>query len=126
MNTMQVGKRLVELCNQQAYRQAVEELYADDCRSFEPFEMPGMARETVGKEAILKASDEWVQNNEVHATEVTGPFPHEDRFICFMKSDVTMKAGPMAGQRMNIEEACEYEVKGGRIKVARFFYSLEP
>ncbi len=125
MDTMQVAKRLTELCSKLEYRQAVEELYADDAVQIEAMEMPGTSgRETRGKDAILKMHDEMGEHQEIHGGTCGEPYPHDDQFICSMSIDVTHKDGPMKGQRMNAEEMCLYTVKDGKITEARFFYSM--
>jgi hypothetical protein len=55
---------------------------------------------------------------------VTGPFPHDDRFIVYMKMDVTSKGGPYAGKRNTFEEAGLYTVKDGKIVQEEFFYQM--
>ncbi|MFG0325897.1 MAG: SnoaL-like domain-containing protein [Phycisphaerales bacterium JB037] len=124
MKTLDVGRRLVELCRRGENRRAIEELYADDAVSVEPMEDPTgtFPRESVGKETILKGADWWTENHEVHDGRVDGPYPFEDRFVVFMTVDVTAKGGPMAGQRMKLEEACHYTVKDGKIARAEFFW----
>jgi hypothetical protein len=125
MTTYQIGKRLVELCNAGEYSRAVEELYADDCTHVEAAEMPHMPRVMTGKDALLDSTKQWVEKNEIHSSETVGPFPHDDRFICIMKTEITPKEGPMAGRRMALHEACEYHVRDGRIVKAEFFYPTE-
>jgi len=121
---LEVGRRLVELCAAGKHRQAIEELYADDAVAVEAMEGPN-GRETVGKPAILKMDEWWDQAHDVHAMEIDGPYPHDDRFICFMEVDVTAKEGPMAGQRTTMKEACHYTVADGRIVRSEFYYGGE-
>jgi hypothetical protein len=56
---------------------------------------------------------------------VKGPFPHGDRFARYFDFDVTAKAGPMAGNRMQMQEVGLYTVAGGKITREEFFYSVE-
>ena len=62
--------------------------------------------------------------NEVHGGDVKGPFPHHDRFILIFDYDVTAKSGPMAGQRMQMQEAGLYTVADGKIVKEEFFYDM--
>jgi len=122
MNTMEVGRRLVELCNARKYREAIDELYADDCTHVEPAEMPPMPQVMTGKAQLAEASERWMSMNDIHDARTTGPYPHGERFMCMMSMDLTPKEGPMAGQRMQIEEAVLYTVRDGRIAKVEFFY----
>jgi hypothetical protein len=54
----------------------------------------------------------WYANNEVHRAEVKGPYPHGDRFALFLDYDFSAKAGPMAGQRLRLQEVAVFTVKG--------------
>lgn len=127
MDTMQVGERLVELCQEGKNRQAIEELYADDATSYEATEGP-TGRRMEGKEALLKYSDEFFEMFEVHDATVDGPYPNDDKFVCFMSIDMTgtEKAGPMAGQRMEMKEAAVYTVRDGKIVHSEFYYPPMP
>lgn len=123
MTTMEVGARLVDLCHAGKWRDAVEELYADDAVHVEALAHPGAeSRELPGKAAILAMDEEWSKSMTVHGQSCAGPYPHDDRFIVFMTIDVTHTAGPMAGNRSEMREACLYTVSGGKIIRAEFFY----
>lgn len=122
--TMKVGSRLVELCREGKYLDAITELYADDAVSIEPFDCGPQGRETRGKQVILKESEGFITNNEIHSATIDGPYPFEDRFICFMRMDMTPKEGPMAGQRIDAKEACHYTVRNGKIVRAEFYYGM--
>lgn len=124
MTTIDIAKRLLDLCKANENLKAVEELYADDAVSVEPMGDPTgqFPRETAGKAAILKAGEWWVANHEIHSAEYKGPYPHEDRFILFMQVDVTAKGGPMEGQRFTMAEACHYTVRDGKISRAEFYW----
>ena len=125
-STLEVGKQLVELCRAGENRQAIEELYADDAVAVEPVEGPdGRGRITEGKAALLESNDWFFGMIEMHGGEVDGPYPHDDRFICFMSIDMTMKEGPTAGQRMQMKEACHYTVRDGEIARVEFYFDSE-
>ena len=103
-DTMTVANRLVEMCRAGRFKEAVEELYADDAVQIEAMEMPGSPRVTEGKAALLKSHDKFDHDVEVHGCDVGDPYPHGERFICSMTLDSTYKTGPMAGQRMKMTE----------------------
>lgn len=124
-SVMEIGKRLVELVDQGKNREAIEELYADDAVSVEAMDGGPNGRVIEGKLATLKASDAFFEMMEVHGGEVDGPYPHEDAFICFMSLDTTPKVGPMAGNRMQMKEACHYTVKDGKISRVAFYYHVD-
>ena len=122
---MEVGKKLVELCREGKNDEAIDTLYSSDIVSIEagpgsaemPAKMEGMA-------AINGKSDWWQNNNEVHSAKIEGPWPNGDKFIVRFTYDITAKAGPMAGNRMTIDEAGLYTVKDGKVAQEEFFYSM--
>jgi ketosteroid isomerase-like protein len=123
-NTLEVGKKLVELCRQGKDAEAVATLYADNIVSVEPFAPPGKSPRMEGLAAIKGKIDWWYANHTVHSSKVEGPWPHGDRFIVRFTIEVTAKDGPMAGQRMAIDEAGLYTVKDGKIVHEEFFYHM--
>lgn len=125
--TATVAKRFYELCSTDKHHEAMQELYADNARHIEVMEMPGSPykRITEGKPALLKMSEHWAQNTEVHGGTCSKPLINGDQFIVDMSIDATHKQGPMAGQRMNMTEKCLYTVKNGKITEAKFFYCME-
>ena len=75
--------------------------------------------------AAIRAKSEWWKNNhEIHRAEVSGPWPHDDRFIVRFSYELTAKAGPMAGKRFSMEEAGLYTVKDDKVVMEEFFYSM--
>ena len=123
-NALAVGKRLVELCNQHKEKQAMEELYAANIVSVEAMQGPNMPQRIEGIDAVRKKGEWWVSNHEIHSSSAAGPYPHGDRFIVNFKYDVTSKTGPMAGQRMKLDECGLYTVKDGKIVQEEFFYDM--
>jgi ketosteroid isomerase-like protein len=120
-----VGKQLVELCKQGKNFEAIDRLYAPDVVSVEVHGMPELPARMEGIEAVRRKNRWWFENHTMHeGGDVVGPFPHGDRFIVLFKHDVTAKVGPMAGQRMQMEEAGLYTVKDGKIVQEEFFYHM--
>jgi hypothetical protein len=123
MTTMEVGKRLVELCRAGKSMEAVEQLYSPKIVSIEAMAMGATPQRQEGIEAIRGKNQWWYSNHTVHSGETNGPWPHGDRFIVHFKYDITPKAGPMAGKRAVHEEAALYTVKDGKIVQEEFFYN---
>lgn len=123
-NTLVIGKKLVELCNAGKNLEAVDTLYSPDIVSIEAMSSPAMPARTEGLEGIRAKNDWWINNHEIHSASAEGPWPHGDRFIVRFKYDVTSKAGPMAGQRMTLDETALYTVKDDKIIQEEFFYSM--
>ncbi|MBV8833854.1 MAG: nuclear transport factor 2 family protein [Acidobacteriaceae bacterium] len=123
-DTLSVGKKLVELCRQGKFMEAVDTLYSPHIVSVEPMGGPGMPARQEGIKAIREKNEWWANNHEVHSAEAEGPWPHGDRFIVRFKLDVTGKDGPMKGKRMNLDETALYTVKDGKITEEQFFYHM--
>lgn len=123
-STMEVGKRLVELCRAGEATKAIDELYSPNIVSIEAAAGGPIPQRTEGIKAVRGKNEWWVANHTVHKGEAEGPWPHGDRFIVRFKYDVTAKAGPMAGKRMDLDEAALYTVKDGKIVQEEFFYHM--
>lgn len=121
MNTMDIANKLVELCRQGKNTEALNTLYADDVVSVEAGVPPGREREAKGLDAVRGKGQWWEENHEVHSASVTGPWPHDDRFIVGFQIDVTHKP---SGQRMQMDEVGLYQVRGGKIVREEFFYDM--
>jgi hypothetical protein len=124
-DTMRVGRELVDMCRQGQMLDAIDSFYSPDIVSIEALENPTFPRRIEGFDAVRDKSETWDQNNEVHSVEVEGPWPHDDRFIVRFKLDITPKTGPMAGQRMTIDETGLYTVEDGKIVQEEFFYNMD-
>ncbi len=112
MNTEEVAKKLVELCNKGAYEEGVMTLYGQDVVSLEPREMGGMPAETKGFEGVRGKTKWWIDNHEVHSARATGPFVARDTFVVRFDIDVTDKN---SGQRFQASEVGIYKVKDGKV-----------
>ena len=123
-NTIEVGKKLVELCSEGKFMDAVDTLYSPNIVSIEACSGPSMPARVEGLAAVKAKGDWWTANHEIHSGKTEGPWPHGDRFIVHFTFDVTPKAGPMAGKRMTIDEAGLYTVKDGKIVQEEFFYDM--
>ena len=119
MNTMQIGRKLVELCGQGRNLEALDTLYADDVVSVEAVAMPGMQQEMKGLAAVRGKNEWWLSAHEIHAASASGPWPHGDRLIVCFQLDATDRS---TGTRMQMEEAALYTVRDGRIVREEFFY----
>ncbi|MFN0161757.1 MAG: SnoaL-like domain-containing protein [Burkholderiales bacterium] len=120
MTTIEIANRLVELCRDGKGDEILDTLYSKDAVSVEAMTAPGMEREARGVEAIRAKGVWWVNNHDVHAFDITGPWPHDDRFIVGFSIDVTFKP---TGERTKMQEAGLYTVAGGKIVREEFFYS---
>lgn len=123
-DTLAVGKKLVELCKIGKFEEAVVTLYSEDVVSIEAMGSPENPAVVTGLDAVKKKGEWWVNNHEIHSVKVEGPWPNGDRFIVRFIMDVTGKAGPMAGKRMQLDETGLYTVKDGKVSEEAFFYSM--
>jgi ketosteroid isomerase-like protein len=121
MKTMDIARKLVDMCRQGKNMEAIEALYADDAVSVEASMPPGMEREAKGKAAIRAKSEWWFDNHIVHSAVVTGPWPHDDRFVIGFQFDVTNKP---SGQRMQMDEVGLFQVRNGKIVREEYFYDM--
>ena len=78
---MEIANKLVELCRQGKNAEALDTLYADDVVSVEAAVPPGMEREAKGLAAVRAKGQWWEENHEIRSAGVTGPWPHDDRFV---------------------------------------------
>lgn len=123
-STMEVGKKLVDLCRKGKAREAMNTLYDPKIVSVEAQGGPNMPARMEGLPAVNGKADWWEKNHEVHKANVEGPWPHGDRFVVRFTYEVTPKAGPMAGKRFTMDEAALYTVKGDKIVQEEFFYHM--
>lgn len=123
-DTLEVGKKLVQLCRQGKPMEAINTLYAPNIVSIEAQSSPSTPARMEGLAAIKGKAEWWEKNHEVHRAQADGPWPHGDRFIVHFNYEVTAKVGPMAGKRMTLDEAALYTVKNGKIVQEEFFYHM--
>jgi ketosteroid isomerase-like protein len=112
MNTEEVALKLVSLCREGKWMDAVNALYGDNIVSVEPRAMGDMPAEMKGLEAV-RGKTEWFTNaHEVHSCTVTGPYVARDTFVVQFDIDVTDKA---SGERMQMGEVGVYTAKDGKV-----------
>ena len=122
MTTQEIGKHYVALCQQGKNEACLDQLFSKDAVSVEAVAMPGTGRETKGLDAIRAKGKSWAESNIVHRAEVSGPYPHDDRFAVRFLFDITNK---QSSQRMTMEEIGLFTVAGEKITREEFFYSME-
>lgn len=120
MNTQEVANKVVELTRKQAWREAIDSLYAKDIVSVEARAMEGGSVESRGIDAVRGKTDWWEKNMEVHSAKVGGPFVAHDRFVVQYDIDVTDKNSK---ERMQMSEVGVYTVKDGKIVREEFLPS---
>ncbi len=123
-STLEVGKKLVELCRAGKNLDAISTLYSPNVVSIEAEAHPPQPQRMEGIGAVREKTEWWLANHQVHSAVTEGPWPHGDRFIVRFKYEVTPKIGPMAGKKMTMDEAAIYTVKGGKITQEEFFYHM--
>jgi hypothetical protein len=117
MTTKEVADRLVTLCRQGDIMGAQKELYSADIESIEPAHAP--IRSARGLEAVTKKGMAFADMIEArHGGSVSEPIVEGNYFTIGWQMDVTMKGMG----RMNLEEICVYQVKGGKIVREEFFF----
>jgi len=121
MTTMEIGKKLVELCAAGKNHDAMEALYGENIVSVEAGGPPGMALEANGKAAVITKSAKWAEAHTIHSAKAEGPWPHGDRFIVRFTYDITQKA---TGNRIKMDEAALFTVANGKIVREEFFYGM--
>lgn len=120
MNSNEIAKKYVELCQAGKFGECLDTLFSDDAVSVEAGGPPGMDRTASGLDAIRAKSQWWTENHVVHKAETFGPYPHDDRFAVRFVFDITHKP---SGQRMTMDEVGLFTVKNGKITREEFFYS---
>jgi ketosteroid isomerase-like protein len=118
--TLEIGKKYVALCKEGKNETILDELFTKDTVSVEAGAPPGQDRTAKGLEAIKAKSKWWRENHTVHSAEVSGPYPHDDRFAVRFLYDVTHKP---SGKRMTMDEVGLFTVSNGKITKEEFFYT---
>jgi hypothetical protein len=121
---MESGKKFGALRQPGKNAKAHDTLYSPAIVSIEAGSPLGQSRRSEGLAAIKGKSEWWATNHEVHKTECSGPWPHDDRFILRFTYEITPKVGPMAGKRFARDEAALFTVKDGKIVKEEYFCSM--
>src|SRR5262245_58474147 len=97
------ARKFVDLCNQGKNFDVMRTMYAPDIVSVE-----GDGKETKGQQPVIKKSEDWQANNNIHSEKVRGPFFNgANQFAVHFTFDITRKAN---NQRQTIEEVGLYTV----------------
>lgn len=121
MTTEEVANKLVKLCSEGKFHEAIDTLYSPDIVSMEAGAPPGTSPESKGLPAVKGKAEWWTANHEVHSSAVEGPLVAGAHFAVTFKMDVTFK--PQA-KRFNLEEVAVYKVADGKIVHEQFFYTM--
>ncbi len=113
MNTMQVGRRLVELTTQDKDDVALIELYGNDVVSIEAGDGESEAQSWEGIDSVREKHAWWNSVATMHEVTAEGPYAGtgSNQFVVKFGMDVTME-----GQgRSQMTEVGVYEVEDGKI-----------
>jgi hypothetical protein len=121
MSANEIAKKYVELCKEGKGEECLDTLFAKDAVSVEAAAPPGGERTVKGLEGIKGKSKWWNENHTVHKAEVSGPYPHDDRFAVRFVYDVTNKP---SGKRFTMDEVGLFTVANGKIVKEEFFYPV--
>jgi ketosteroid isomerase-like protein len=120
MTNLEIGKKLVELCQQGKNQEAMAALYAKDIVSVEAAGNPSMPAESRGIDAVNAKGKWWYDNHTVHSATAEGPYPHgSDRFAVRFSYDLTNKP---SNKRMKFDEIAVFTVKDDKIVREEFYY----
>lgn len=117
--TSEIGDKYVSFCKQGQFEACLRELYSKDAVSVEAWTPPGIDRTATGLAAIVAKSEAWARDNEIHAIEVGGPYPLDQRFAVHFRFDVTNTPN---NRRISMEEVALFTVEDGKIVREEFFY----
>lgn len=123
MSAHEVGKKYVALCKEGRREECLATLFSEDAVSVEAAAPPGGDRTAKGLKAIRAKGKWWSENHEVHRAELSGPYPHDNRFAVRFSFDVTHKP---SGERRSMDEIGLFTVDDGKITREEFFYPVAP
>ena len=116
--TTEVAARFNELAKEGKWDQIQNELFAENAKSIEPPNSPGM-QSVEGLDAIRQKGKQFNEMvEEMHGGYSSEPLVAGNHFSVAMGMDVTMKG---LG-RTKMDEIALYEVKDGKIVKEQFFY----
>src|SRR5215213_4925811 len=120
MSVETVARKFMELCKQGKHFEVMRNMYSADMVSVE-----GDGREFVGRENVIRKSEDFQGNNDILSQDLRGPFFLGDpgagagAFAVYTSIDFAPKAG---GERVTHEEVGLYTVKNDTITREEFFY----
>jgi hypothetical protein len=120
IETNEIAQKYVTLCKQGKFEACLRELFSKDAVSVEAFAPPGAGRSTSGLPAIVAKGEAWARDHEIHAFELSGPFPLDQRFAVYFRFDVTNKPSQ---RRLAMEEVGLFTIEDGKIVREEFFYA---
>jgi hypothetical protein len=122
MSTQQVADRLVALCREGKFQEAVQELYAPNIVSLEPKGANAPER-LEGFDQVLGKSVEFENMvEEHHGMKVSDAVVAADHFAVALELDCTFKGMG----RTTMAEVAVYKVADGKIVWEQFCYSPPP
>jgi hypothetical protein len=119
MTTTEIAKKYVALCREGRREELLATLFGPHAESVEAVAPPGGERIARGLDAIRAKGKWWVENHEVHRSELSDAYPHGDRFAVRFVYEVTHKP---SGQRRAVDEIGLFTVVDGKITREEFFY----
>ena len=121
MTKQQVADRLIGLCRQRQFEQAVRELYAPDVISVEP---EGVSDRIVQGLDQIHAKGEAFNSKveKVNLSFISDPIVADNFFSCSMLMNINMKGMLMA---IDMNEVCVFTVSDGKVIKEEFFYTLQ-
>jgi SnoaL-like domain len=115
MSLETVARKFVEMCNAGKNFDVMRSMYSPDIVSVE-----GDGKETIGQQAVIKKSEDWVSDKTFNGEKVLGPyFNGPNQFAVHFTLDVTPKD---TGKRISLTEVGVYTVKNDKITREQFFY----
>ena len=120
MSVRTVAEKLLDLSSKGKHFEFMRTFYAPEMVSVE-----ANGQEFVGKEPVIKKSEIFQGNNDIHSQDLRGPFFIGDanassgRFGVYTAIEFSPKAG---GERVRHEEVGLYTVKNDIVTREEFFY----
>lgn len=118
MTTMDIARRLVDMCRNGNVEEAKEELFSSDIVSIEPRDGI-LPKEIRGMEAIREKAALFISLvDEFHGDKISDPLVAGNFFSLTWSSDLKMRGEP---RKVNTE-LCVFETRNGKIISETFFY----
>ena len=123
MSAVEIGQKLVELCQAGKGVEAVETLYDEKIVSIEGTGSDEMPQVMEGIEAVKGKNTWWYDNHEIHSSTAEGPFcgHRDDQFAVQFAMDVTFKP---SRERSQMVEVGLYTVADDKIVQEEFLYRV--